>query len=281
MGGLYLGEERFTPVDLSAYCSRVGYDGPREPRLDVLRELHRLHPASIPFEALDVFMGEDVAIDPEAVDAKLLAGRRGGYCFEQNSLFLRALRTLGFRADPLIARSRWRRPLHEVAVRTHMAVRVRLEAGDWLADVGFGACMLSTPLRLETGCVQETRHEPARLTEADGELRLERLLGGIWTPICDLVPAPQTYADIAAANWLIANHPASAFRRHLVMSRTRDDVRHVLVDARLTIRRPGVPVEHRMLGADAFERCLREDFGLPFLERWRPALAALASPASR
>ncbi|MEA4856145.1 arylamine N-acetyltransferase [Solidesulfovibrio sp.] len=278
MGGLYLGDDRFTPVDLDAYCGRLGYDGPREPSLAVLRELHRRHPAAIPFEAVDVFLGRDVAITPAALDAKLLASSgRGGYCFEQNTLFLRALLAMGFAARPLLARSRWRRPSHERVARTHMVVGVRLADGDWLADVGFGACMLTAPLRLGARGAQDTRHEPARLVPANGELRLERLLNGAWTPIFDLSPAPQEFVDIAAANWLIANHPASSFRRHLVVSRTRDDLRHVLVDTRLTVRRAGAAAEHTRLGAGQLEACLRETFGLAVEDRWRPALVALAS----
>jgi N-hydroxyarylamine O-acetyltransferase len=242
-----------------------------------LCELHRLHPAAIPFEALDVFMGRGVDVTPEAIDAKLIQAGRGGYCFEQNILFLRVLRTLGFQADPLIARSRWNRPLHEVVARTHMAIGVRLDKQQWLADVGFGACMLTTPLRLEVREAQATRHEPARLTPLHGELRLERLLDGNWTPICDVVAAPQEFVDIVAANWLIATHPASSFRQHLVVSRTQDDIRHVLVDTRLTVRRSDVSVEHNKLDADQIEACLQEVFGLPFEEGWRPALVSLAS----
>ncbi len=281
MGGLFLGDWQLTPVDLDAYCARVGYTGPREPTLATLCQLHRLHPAAIPFESLDVLMGRAVDIAPAAIDAKLLDARRGGYCFEQNVLFLRVLRTLGFQADAMIARSRWRRPLHELVARTHMAVRVQLDGGHWLADVGFGACMITVPLRMDVHSPQDTRHEPARLRPVQGELRLERLLGDAWAPIYDLVPAPQEFVDIVAANWLIANHPASTFRQHLVASRTRDEVRHVLVDARLTVRRPGVPAEHRELGPDRLEACLRDDFGLPVEASWRPVLAALASRPPR
>jgi len=38
--------------DLPRYFARIGYDGPAEPTLDVLRRLHRLHPQAIPFETL-------------------------------------------------------------------------------------------------------------------------------------------------------------------------------------------------------------------------------------
>ena len=96
-------------VDLDAYCARVGYAGPCEPTLEVLQSLQRLHPAAIPFEAIDVQLGCGVSLDPAVVDAKLIGARRGGYCFEQNSLFKRVLRTMGFEVSNLLARPRWNR----------------------------------------------------------------------------------------------------------------------------------------------------------------------------
>ena len=49
--------------DLSRYFSRIGYDGPVEPTLDVLRRLHLLHPQAIPFENLNPLTGARVALD--------------------------------------------------------------------------------------------------------------------------------------------------------------------------------------------------------------------------
>ena len=65
-------------TDLDAYFARIGYDGPRTPSLDVLRALHALHPAAIPFEAIDCLLDRGVDISPAAVDAKLIHRRRGG-----------------------------------------------------------------------------------------------------------------------------------------------------------------------------------------------------------
>jgi len=127
---------------------------------------------------------------------------------------------------------------------------------------------------------QETIHEPARLVALDnGELRIERLLGGEWQPLYDLMLAPQRPVDLWAANWLISTHPASSFHHNLVISRTRDEIRHVLVNTRLTTRRRGADAEHRHLDAAELERSLVEDFGLPMLESLRPLFAELASRA--
>jgi N-hydroxyarylamine O-acetyltransferase len=83
-------------LDLDAYLARIGHDGDRRPTLDVLRALHRAHACAIPFENLDPFLHRPVPIDLPSVTAKLLSGTRGGYCFEQNLLFMEALRALGF-----------------------------------------------------------------------------------------------------------------------------------------------------------------------------------------
>jgi N-hydroxyarylamine O-acetyltransferase len=271
MGGLLLGDISLTGVDLDAYCHRIGYSGPRTATLSTLRELLRLQAAAIPYDAIDARLGVPIDLAPAAVDAKLIGARRGGYCFEQNTLLLRVVLALGFRAEPLSARPRWRRPPHEHVARTHMAVRVSVSDRDWIADVGFGSCMLTAPLDMNVTGAQETIHEPARVVplEDGRELRVERLLGGEWLPLYDLLLAPQKPIDLQAANWLISTHPASSFHQNLVVSRTRDEVRHVLVNTRLTTRRTGAEVEHRELDAAQLEQSLVEDFGLPIQENFR------------
>jgi N-hydroxyarylamine O-acetyltransferase len=281
MGGILLGDVSLTGVDLDAYCGRIGYSGARTATLATLRELLRLHAAAIPYEAIDVRAGVSIELTPATVDAKLIGAGRGGYCFEQNTLFLRVLLALGFRVEPLSARPRWRRPAHQCVPRTHMALRVRIDEREWLADLGFGSCMLTAPLDMGLQGPQETRHEPARLVALEGQLRIERHLDGEWLPLYDLLLAPQEPIDLVVANWLISTHPASSFHEHIVISRTRDDIRHVLVDTRLTIRRTSADVEYRNLDAAQLERSVVEDFGLPMQESWRPLFAELAARASR
>lgn len=264
-------------VELDAYFARIGYAGPRTPTLETLRALHLLHPAAIPFENLDVVLGRGVDLAPAAVDAKLIHGRRGGYCFEQNSLFKRALTTLGFKVESLIARPRWGRPLEEVWPRTHMSLRVRLDGVDWLADVGFGACMLTAPLRLDLESRQPTAFEPFRLRPVDGEFRLEVEIAGDWRAVCDLAPSPQTDADFIAPNWFTSTHPDSIFRQRLIVSRTMPEVRYSLADNRLVIRKPGAAAEERILDADGIEHALRELFGLPVEPDWRRAMERAAA----
>src|SRR5437868_4696945 len=91
--------------DLDAYLERIGYSGPRGATLDVLTAVHALHPAAIPFENLNPLLGLPVALDAKSLQEKMVVGGRGGWCFEQNTLFRRALEALGFAVTGLTGAS--------------------------------------------------------------------------------------------------------------------------------------------------------------------------------
>lgn len=265
--------------DLSAYFARIGYDGPREPTLAVLRALHEKHPAAIPFEAIDVLLDRGIDLSPDAVHAKLIAGGRGGYCFEHNTLFKRVLEALGFAPEGLLARVMWQAPPDAPPrPRTHMTLRLQIEGEPWLADVGFGGKVLPEPLRMVPGLVQVTRHDVYRLTEVPHGLLLETLVEGRWAPVYRLSLEPQHPIDYELANWFTSAHPSSHFRSTLICARTTPEARFGLLQNQFTVRRPGAEAERQVLDADGLERVLREVFGLPVEPAWRPVLERAAAP---
>ena len=93
--------------DLGAYFARIGYDGPATPRLETLREIHRLHPQAIAFENLNPLLHWPVPLDMQSLQQKLVTQRRGGYCYEHNLLLKHALERIGFRVAGLAARVLW------------------------------------------------------------------------------------------------------------------------------------------------------------------------------
>jgi len=137
-------------VDIDAYFERVGFAAAASRDLATLEALHRLHPMAIPFENLSTLLREPIPLDTPALLAKLVARRRGGYCFEHNQLFADVLRTLGFEVTTLAARVVWGRIGQSLGPRTHMVLRVRVGADDYLSDVGFGGLTLTGPLQNET-----------------------------------------------------------------------------------------------------------------------------------
>jgi N-hydroxyarylamine O-acetyltransferase len=264
-------------VDLDAYRRRIGYVGPLAATLETLRALQQLHPAAIPFEAIDVLTGRGVDISPQAVDAKLIAAGRGGYCYEQNGLFKRVLKAIGFEVEGLIARVNWNAPT-DAPPRppSHMALRVTIDGEPWLADVGFGSCVPTAPLRLDSRAPQPTGHETFRLVPAGLELQLEAEIAGRWAPVYRLLPSPMLDTDYELANWYTATHPESHFRHRLIVTRTTPQARHVLAGAKLTVRSADGETERRILDADGIERELADRFLLPVEAGWRPIIERAA-----
>jgi N-hydroxyarylamine O-acetyltransferase len=260
-------------VDLDAYFARIGYDGPREPTLEVLTALHALHPAAIPFEAVDLLLGRGVDIAPAAVDAKLIGARRGGYCYEHNGLFKRVLTALGFEVEGLAGRVLWMAPSDAPPrPRTHMALRVTIDDDPYLADVGFGGCVLSQPLRFQLDEEQPTAHDTYRLSLAGEDVAVEIRLGEEWTPAYLLSLEAWQDVDYQLPNWWTSTHPTSHFRQNLIVARTTPEARYALLNNRLTLRTPDGGMERRVLDAEGLERVLAEAFGLPVEAEWRPVI---------
>lgn len=268
-------------TDLTAYFDRIAYDGPRAPTLDVLRAILALHPASIPFEAIDVLLDRGVDISPEAVDEKLVGRRRGGYCYEQNGLLSRVLTELGFQVEGRLARVLWNAPANTPPRgRTHMVLQVTVDGEAWLCDVGFGSCVPTSPLRWDGREAQATAHEDFRLTPAGDDLLMEALLGDIWAPVYQVTAERALHADYELSNWYSSTHPSSHFRHNLLVAKTTVGGRFGLLCNRLTIRRPDGSHERRELTADEIEVVLAEVFGLEVQAEWRPMIerAALGAP---
>jgi N-hydroxyarylamine O-acetyltransferase len=250
-------------LDLDAYCERIGYRGARTPTLATLRELQWHHVSAIPFENLTSLAGEPVLLEPAALQAKMVHGRRGGYCYEQNVLFAAVLQRLGFQVTGLAARVVWNPAPGAGNPRTHMLLRLELPEGSHIADVGFGSASLPGPLRLVTGLAQPTPIEPYRLVEhAEGyQLELQQPEG--WRPVYTFDLQPQQFADYQMANWFVSTSPASRFVQVLMVARPAGTLRRTLLDAELALRPlAGEPQRHRLGGVAELRRVLAAEFGI-------------------
>ena len=115
--------------DLDGYLTRIGHGGRREPTLAVLRAIVAAHSATIPFENIDVFTRRGAPLEASALQRKMVLARRGGYCFEQNSLLRAALLALGFAVTGLMARVVRGMDAEAITQRTHMMLGRRVRPG--------------------------------------------------------------------------------------------------------------------------------------------------------
>jgi len=238
-------------IDLDAYFERIGYGGGRTPTLDTLRAIHLRHPQSIPFENLNPLLGLPVRLDAPSLQQKLLFEGRGGYCFEQNLLLSHVLKELGFRVTELAARVLWNTPEGAVRPRSHMLLLVDLDAGPYVADVGFGGLTLTGPLRLQPDAEQATPHEPFRLIKMDEEFVLQARFDEAWRPLYRFGLEKQLLPDYEVTNWYLSNHPESQFVTGLMAARPEPDRRYALRNNRLTVHHRTGRTEQRVLASAA------------------------------
>jgi N-hydroxyarylamine O-acetyltransferase len=269
-------------LDLGAYLRRIGYAGDAPATLETLARLHALHAEAIPFENLSAFIGEPIALDLASLQAKLVHGGRGGWCFEHNIHFAQVLRALGFDLTTLAARVRWNAPPGELRPRSHMLLAVRLPEGEYIADVGFGGQTLTAPLRFAMDLEQETPHDPYRLSEeAPGTFLLETRIAGAWEQLYAFDLVEQHLPDYEVSNWYLAHHPQSQFVTGVIAARTEPGLRHALRNGRYSVHRRGAATESRLLESVAdFRETLAGTFRIrlpdsPQLDR---KLAALVPP---
>ena len=196
--------------DLDAYLARIGLHG-----RPGIAEVHRAHATSIPFENLDPQRGVPVSLALEDLERKLVAERRGGYCFEQNLLLKAALEALGARIDLFLARVRLgaggaTRP------RSHLVLGVHADGRAWHADVGFGLGSLLEPLPFGPGGAHEQSGWCFRVVEDGPELVLQTTEGEGWVDLYGFLPQPVPFVDVETSSWWTSTHPRSPFVTGLI-----------------------------------------------------------------
>ncbi|MDT0615297.1 arylamine N-acetyltransferase family protein [Streptomyces lancefieldiae] len=267
-----------TPFDLGAYLDRIGWEGERRPDAATLRGVHLAHLRAIPFENLDALGGTAPSLDLADLMAKLVHGRRrGGYCYEHNTLFAAALEALGLRVTRLTARVVVGADRVEERPRTHMALLAEIP-GDprpYLADVGFGAIgslLEPVPLTADTEFHDASRrhrlvHVPHRGPLEMWALEAHEARGGAseggWVAQYAFTLEPFEQPDYEVINWHIATNPRSPFSRRPYVQRLTADG-HLLLDGdRLTeTRADGTVTERRPADETEARRMLAEDFGI-------------------
>lgn len=265
-------------VNINAYFERIGFAGSIAPTLQTLELLHALHPAAIPFENLSPLIGEPVQLDQVSLERKLLAEKRGGYCFEHNFLFMRMLADLDFEVRPLMARVVWTNPDAIAAPPSHMLLLVDMKGTKYIADVGFGGLTLTAPLRLRADTEQATPHETFRLTGGDPDWTLEVKIGNEWRAVYVFTTAEVPEEEFWDISRDLSTNPASPFTLQLRAALAPSGRRLKLQDAHYTIQPTGGTAEKRALTSlEELKAVLTDELGisLPASEKLDARLSSL------
>jgi N-hydroxyarylamine O-acetyltransferase len=248
-----------TPIDLEAYFRRIEYSGPRTIDAETFKSLHVAHAMHIPFENVDVLNGKPIRLDLPSLQAKLVRGRRGGYCFEQNMLFAAVLEQLGFAVARLQARVRW--GTDRVLPRTHMVLEVDVAGRPWLADVGFGGWGLLEPVSLAEGESRQFDWSYRLCREGDVWM-LQTPQVHVWQNLYAFTRESQLSVDFEPGNYYVSNHPDSRFVQTLTAQRVTPTARYVLRGRELIVASADTTTTRTLDRDEELIDVLAEQFGL-------------------
>ncbi len=286
------------PFNLAAYLQRVGLDPDAvaegragasavSERYSLLRAIMAAHSRTIPFENIDVVLGKRVSMADANVEAKLVGARRGGYCFEQNTLLRQALEALDYGVRPLLCRVRWGKRPETLTTFTHVALAVAVsgDESEYLVDVGFAGTNSVAPIRLSTVGPQAmpeghfrvvTGVDHVGLSSAGpggGYTGLEMHNRGEWK--CLYVFRTEETAirpDLEMSNWISCTGPAARFTNQFFCCIVvGDTMRYHILNNKFVVRTlaaaegtASTVEETEITSAEQLVTLLRDVFGISF-----------------
>lgn len=249
-----------TPAQRTAYLARIGVRPPSAPTQEALATLHRAHLMTVPFENLDIGV-RPIRLDLDGLWAKIVADRRGGYCYELNGLLAALLRSVGYAVDLVSAR---------VSLAAggltpdfdHLALVVRSPDldGPHLADVGFGDAFIE-PIPLRHGFARREGRKAVGLVERDGVWAYREDHGEGWMTQYVFTTLPRALEDFAERNAWQQTSPQSHFTQQRVTSLATSTGRVTLSDRRLITTAEGQRTEEE-LTEEQVAQALDEIFGI-------------------
>lgn len=243
------------------YLSRIGIAAAAADA-ETLANLHRQHLLHIPFENLDVHNGCRIVLDEDALFAKVVLRRRGGFCYELNSLFGALLDALGYDCRLISAQVYDAGKGGYGADCDHMALLVQMGSRRYLADVGFGALML-LPLDIDRRGIQSDPCGGFAVSPFDSRrYRLDKQDGGSLTPKYLFSPEPRQLDDFAAMCAYHQTDPASYFVRNRLATLARPDGRLTLLNDTLKIQTADGLTQRQISGEEEYRRVLSDCFGI-------------------
>lgn len=163
-------------MNLQEYFQRIRFQGSYDkPDLVTLREIHKHHILSIPFENLSIHSGERNVVDLEVAFNKLVMLNRGGWCLENNYLFSWVLRELGYNVT-ILSSGVFNNTIGDFgSLDSHLVLKVLIDGKAFLCDVSYGMMsQLRYPLELISGKDQPQPAGVFRLMDQGDYWVLER-----------------------------------------------------------------------------------------------------------
>lgn len=270
-------------MNIEKFLQRINFDENKgmTQNYHTLSRLQQKFLLHVPFENLDMhYSNKKIEVSADAAYEKIVLGKRGGFCYECNSLFYTALQYLGFDTELLSARMNLNVPLPRPEWG-HMCIRVRLNGLNYIVDVGNGQSF-RTPL-LENG--QNETYIPEGFffrfgPHIEGNTLYARSRTSGWqthfhlSPIaysfvhyqqmCEFwqVPNPQTHSPFTMGVYHTTSNLVSSFIKGPLVTLATHNGRIFATRDKFTENVGGVITETAFANEQEFKICLQTRFDL-------------------
>lgn len=253
-------------IDVDSYLKRIKCerDLTPTPSLRFLRNLHRAHLLAVPFENLDIHLGNQIYLDISKLFTKIVENGRGGFCYELNSLFNQLLIQLGFKTY-IIAAQVYKSDGELSAPFDHMAIVVQIEEKEYLVDVGFGDSFLS-PKLIQSDLVQMDYNRYFKLEHTIDEEFILHLSDDSFTykPQYLFTLKPHQMIEFLGMCTFHQEDPTSHFKKKIVITQAKRDGRVTLTNSKIVFQKSGREQEDKVYNQTDFKSKLHQHFGIQY-----------------
>ncbi len=242
-------------MDISQYLQRIRYEGSLSPTLPTLRELHKSHLLTVPFENLDIHYRTPIKLEVPRVFEKVVANHRGGFCYELNGLFYELLQALGFEVRRIAAQVYDEKKGYGPPF-DHLAILTTIDGVDYLTDVGFGDFTLE-PLVFTQNILQSDPKGDFMIDRTeDGYFRVNKIINGKSVPKYIFEDIPRAYHEYRNMCHYHQTHPASHFTQKPFISLATETGRVSLIGKKLKVTKGEDITEQKLPDEAAFREAL-------------------------
>lgn len=258
-------EELYAPLpDVNAYLERIEttHTGCSLASLDNLVLSHQL---TVPFEDLDSnYYHRAASCSIEDLYQKIVVKKRGGYCFEQNALFVSLLQALGYKAYSGTAKVIRNKDITTPILILHRVNFVEFEDGLYFCDVGYGGPMPSFAIKVEDGSTRSCSGETFHIRKHTGPwwILSRTTSEGTMEDILMFNTAPYENCDFFVLSHYASTSPLSVFVQLLLVNKRLKNGSVSITNDAFTRTEDGETTTCKIESDEHLRELLKEHFGI-------------------
>ena len=247
-------------MNLDKIRERLHYTNGFVPTLEVLTELQRNFLLYVPFENLDIHMDIPMDFSESALFDKIVERKRGGLCFENNTLFFDLLKQIGFDVH-FVGAEMFKNNPSTIEIN-HMALLVSIKDETYLVDVGNGR-FYGSPIPLKKEILIQGEDTSYFIEDCQNFKTLLFLdSNGLKQPRYSFDPMPKQLEDFREPSMFTQYAPESIFKQKILVTLYKDNGRVTLSESKLILTKEAKQETQELQTSEEYRDILTKMFDI-------------------